>query len=146
MVYHVFIGTFRPKGANKNMVDHAIFSKDGPNLNNPAETKRPSVIPNKYRLKKRNAKGRPSFSKDIPNKGEVNRIAILLTSPLFGISLLKLGLPLAFLFLSLYLFGITLGLFVSAGLLRFGPSFENIAWSTMFLLAPFGRKVPIKTW
>jgi ABC-2 type transport system permease protein len=40
--------------------------------------------------------------------------------------------------LSLYLFGITLGLFVSAGLLRFGPSFENIAWSTMFLLAPFG--------
>ena len=64
--------------------------------------------------------------------------AILLTSPLFGISLLKLGPPLAFLFLSLYLFGITLGLFVSAGLLRFGPSFENIAWSTMFLLAPFG--------
>ena len=43
--------------------------------------------------------------------------AILLTSPIFGI---------------------TLGLFVSAGLLRFGPSFENIAWSTMFLLAPFG--------
>ena len=64
--------------------------------------------------------------------------AILLTSPLFGISLLDLGIPLAFLFLSLYVFGITLGLFVSAGLLRFGPSFENIAWSTMFLLAPFG--------
>jgi ABC-2 type transport system permease protein len=64
--------------------------------------------------------------------------AILLTSPLFGISLLDLGLPLAFLFLSLYIFGITLGLFVAAGLLRFGPSFENIAWSTMFLLAPFG--------
>jgi len=64
--------------------------------------------------------------------------AILLTSPLFGISILNLGLPLAFLFLSLYIFRITLGLFVSAGLLRFGPSFENIAWSTMFLLAPFG--------
>ena len=64
--------------------------------------------------------------------------AILLTSPLFGISLLDLGMPLAFLFLSLYIFGITLGLIVSAGLLRFGPSFENIAWSTMFLLAPFG--------
>ena len=64
--------------------------------------------------------------------------AILLTSPLFGISLFELGLPLAFLFLSLYTFGITLGLLVSAGLLRFGPSFENIAWSTMFLLAPFG--------
>ena len=65
----------QPKGANKNMVDQAIFSKDGPNLNNPAETNRPSVIPNKYRLKKRNAKGRPSFSKDIPNNGEVNSIA-----------------------------------------------------------------------
>ena len=64
--------------------------------------------------------------------------AILLTSPLFGISLLDLGLPLIVLFLSLYIFGITLGLFVSAGLLRFGPSFENIAWSTLFLLAPFG--------
>jgi len=38
----------------------------------------------------------------------------------------------------LYIFGITLGLLVSAGLLRFGPSFENISWSTLFLLAPFG--------
>ena len=64
--------------------------------------------------------------------------AILLTSPLFGISLLDLGVPLFFLFLSLYIFGITLGLLVSAGLLRFGPSFENISWSTLFLLAPFG--------
>jgi ABC-2 type transport system permease protein len=64
--------------------------------------------------------------------------AILLTSPLFGISILDLGIPLFFLFLSLYIFGITLGLMVSAGLLRFGPSFENISWSTLFLLAPFG--------
>ncbi len=64
--------------------------------------------------------------------------AILLTSPLFGISILELGSPLAFLFLSLYIFGITLGILVSAGLMRFGPSFENISWSTMFLLAPFG--------
>ena len=31
-----------------------------------------------------------------------------------------------------------MGILVSAGLLRFGPSFENIAWSTMFLIAPFG--------
>ena len=64
--------------------------------------------------------------------------AILLTSPLFGISILNLGVPLFFLFLSLYIFGITLGLFVSSGLLRFGPSFENIAWSSLFLLAPLG--------
>jgi ABC-2 type transport system permease protein len=64
--------------------------------------------------------------------------AILLTSPLFGISLFDLGMPLFFLFLSLYIFGITLGLFVSAGLLRFGPSFENIAWASLFFLAPLG--------
>tara|TARA_Y100000816_G_C25929119_1_gene484508 strand:- start:276 stop:836 length:561 start_codon:yes stop_codon:yes gene_type:complete len=64
--------------------------------------------------------------------------AILLTSPLFGISILNLGLPLFLLFFSLYIFGITLGLFVSSGLLRFGPSFENIAWSSLFLLAPLG--------
>ena len=31
-----------------------------------------------------------------------------------------------------------MGLFVSAGLIRFGPSFENIAWSSLFLLAPLG--------
>ena len=64
--------------------------------------------------------------------------AIILTSPLFGISILDLCIFLFFLFLSLYIFGITLGILVSSGLLRFGPSFENIAWSTMFLLAPFG--------
>jgi len=64
--------------------------------------------------------------------------AIILTSPLFGISILNLGIPLFFLFLSLYIFGITLGLFVSSGLIRFGPSFENIAWSSLFLLAPLG--------
>tara|TARA_B100001029_G_C14990905_1_gene411978 strand:- start:50 stop:841 length:792 start_codon:yes stop_codon:yes gene_type:complete len=64
--------------------------------------------------------------------------AILITTPLFGISILNLGIPLFFLFLSLYIFGITLGLFVSAGLLRYGPAFENIAWSSLFLLAPLG--------
>ena len=32
----------------------------------------------------------------------------------------------------------TLGLFVVSGLLRFGPSFENVAWSSLFLLAPLG--------
>ena len=64
--------------------------------------------------------------------------AIILTSPLFGVSILKLGFPLMLLFLSLYIFGITLGLLVSSGLLRYGPSFENIAWSSLFLLAPLG--------
>jgi len=64
--------------------------------------------------------------------------AIILMSPLFGVSLLKMGAPLFLLFLSLYLFGITLGLLVTSGLLRFGPAFENTAWSSLFLLAPLG--------
>ena len=64
-----------PNGASKNMVDHAIFSKDGPNLNNPAETNKPSVMPKIYKLKKRKARGIPKSNKEIPNKGEVNSIA-----------------------------------------------------------------------
>ena len=64
--------------------------------------------------------------------------AILLMNPFFGVSLLELGPPLFVLFLSLYLFGITLGLLVTSGLLRFGPAFENVAWSSLFILAPFG--------
>ena len=64
--------------------------------------------------------------------------AIILMSPLFGVSLLKMGPILFILFLSLYLFGTTLGLLVTSGLLRYGPSFENTAWSSLFLLAPLG--------
>ena len=64
-----------PKGASKNIVDHAIFSKDGPNLNNPAETNKPNVIPKIYKLKKRNAKGKPKSNKEIPNIGDVSNIA-----------------------------------------------------------------------
>ena len=43
----------QPNGANKNIVDQAIFSNEGPNLRSPADTKIPNVIPNIYRLKKR---------------------------------------------------------------------------------------------
>jgi len=64
--------------------------------------------------------------------------AIFLATPFFGVSIFNLGPSLILLFLSLYLFGITLGLLVSAGLLRYGPAFENIAWSSLFLLAPLG--------
>ena len=55
-----------------------------------------------------------------------------------GLSVFKLGLPLFFLLLALYLFGVSLGLLVTSGLLRFGPSFENIAWASLFFLAPLG--------
>ena len=40
--------------------------------------------------------------------------------------------------ISLYIFGVTLGLLVTSGLIRFGPSFENIAWASLFFLAPLG--------
>ena len=63
--------------------------------------------------------------------------AIILMGPLFGVSLFKWDL-LCFYFLSLYLFGTTLGLLVTSGLLRFGPAFENTAWSSLFILAPLG--------
>jgi len=64
--------------------------------------------------------------------------AILVAAPFFGVSLFDLGPPLFLLLLSLYCFGITLGLLVTSGLLRYGPAFENIAWSSLFLLAPLG--------
>jgi ABC-2 type transport system permease protein len=64
--------------------------------------------------------------------------ASLLAIPLFGVSILKIGTPLIFLLISLYVFGVSLGLLVTSGLIRFGPSFENIAWASLFFLAPLG--------
>ena len=64
--------------------------------------------------------------------------AALLAIPLFGVSIFKIGVPLIFLLISLYIFGVTLGLLVTSGLIRFGPSFENIAWASLFFLAPLG--------
>ena len=64
--------------------------------------------------------------------------AALLAIPFFGVSILKIGTPLIFLLITLYMFGVTLGLLVTSGLVRFGPSFENIAWASLFFLAPLG--------
>ena len=64
-----------PNGANKNIVDHAIFSKEGPNLSNPEDTRIPKVIPKIYKLKKRKNKLTPRSKREIPNKGEVIKIA-----------------------------------------------------------------------
>ena len=64
--------------------------------------------------------------------------AALLAIPFFGVSILKIGAPLIFLLVTLYIFGVTLGLLVTSGLVRFGPSFENIAWASLFFLAPLG--------
>ena len=64
--------------------------------------------------------------------------AALLAIPFFGVSIFKIGAPLFFLLITLYIFGVTLGLLVTSGLIRFGPSFENIAWASLFFLAPLG--------
>ena len=64
--------------------------------------------------------------------------AYLIAIPLFGVSIFAIGLPLIFLLITLYIFGVTLGLLVTSGLIRFGPSFENIAWASLFFLAPLG--------
>ena len=65
----------QPNGASKNIVDQAIFSNEGPNLNKPEETNIPKVIPNKYKLKKRKNKCIPRSNKDIPKSGDVSKIA-----------------------------------------------------------------------
>ena len=49
--------------------------------------------------------------------------AVFLAIPLFGVSIFKIGIPLIFLLITLYLFGITLGLLVTSGLVRFGFGF-----------------------
>ena len=64
--------------------------------------------------------------------------AALLAIPFFGVSIFKIGAPLIFLLTILYIFGVTLGLLVTSGLVRYGPSFENIAWASLFFLAPLG--------
>ena len=64
--------------------------------------------------------------------------ASLISIPLFDVSIFKIGLPLIFLLTTLYIFGIALGLLVTSGLIRYGPSFENIAWASLFFLAPLG--------
>ena len=64
--------------------------------------------------------------------------AALLAIPLFEVSIFKIGIPLILLLITLYIFGVTLGLLVTSGLVRFGPSFENIAWASLFFLAPLG--------
>ena len=65
----------QPKGANKKRDDHAIFSKDGPNLMSPAHTNKPRVIPKKYKLKNNKRRGKPNFKIETPNKGDVKIIA-----------------------------------------------------------------------
>ena len=64
-----------PSGAKKNKLAHAIFSNDGPNLIKPELTNRPSVIPKIYKLRNKKNNGIPNLRIEIPNRGDVNKIA-----------------------------------------------------------------------
>ena len=58
-----------PKGAKKNKLAHAMFSNEGPNLNNPDVTKSPSVTPKRYNGNNKNNSGTPSLKTETPKRG-----------------------------------------------------------------------------
>ncbi|MBK8174092.1 MAG: ABC transporter permease [Rhodospirillales bacterium] len=62
--------------------------------------------------------------------------AMVLALPLFGVSVFSLGLPLAAFFANLLLFGWSIGLIVSALVLRLGLGAESLAWVAVFAIAP----------
>ena len=65
----------QPKGAKKNKLAQAMFSKDGPNLNKPEVTNNPNVTPKMYKLIKRNINGAPILNIETPNNGIAKRDA-----------------------------------------------------------------------
>jgi ABC-2 type transport system permease protein len=60
-----------------------------------------------------------------------------LATMVFHLQFLALGAPLAAFLVVLFLFGITLGIFGSAIVLRYGPASEWLLWPLPALLAPF---------
>ena len=64
-----------PKGAKKNKLAQAIFSKEGPNLNKPDVTSSPKVTPKIYRLINKNNKGTPNLKIETPKRGIANKAA-----------------------------------------------------------------------
>ena len=64
-----------PRGAKRKSDDHATFSNAGPYLRRPETTKRPSVIPNAYKLNKRSINAGPKSNKETPKKGLAKSIA-----------------------------------------------------------------------
>lgn len=73
-------------------------------------------------------------------------VMLLLATLGFGLNFLAYGLPLLPCLLILFLFGIALGVFASALVLRLGPASEWIIWPIPSLLAPFaGVFYPLST-
>jgi ABC-2 type transport system permease protein len=63
--------------------------------------------------------------------------AVLIANYFFEFHLFELGLYLIFFFFNLILVGWTIGFFVSGLVLRYGHSFEELAWAIIFILLPF---------
>jgi ABC-2 type transport system permease protein len=62
---------------------------------------------------------------------------LLLATGVFHLQFFALGLPLAAFLMVLFVFGITLGIFASGIVLRFGPASEWLLWPLPALLSPF---------
>jgi ABC-2 type transport system permease protein len=62
---------------------------------------------------------------------------VVLAATVFGLSFFVYGLLLVPFLLNLFLFGIALGIFASALVLRFGPASEWIVWPLPAFLSPF---------
>jgi len=73
-------------------------------------------------------------------------LMLILATSLFGLPLFSLGLLLIPYLLALFLFGIALGIFASALVLRLGPASEWMVWPIPALLSPFaGVFYPLST-
>ncbi len=73
-------------------------------------------------------------------------VMLLLAAGFFGLSFLSYGIALAGFLLALFLFGIALGVFASAAVLRLGPAAEWFIWPIPALLSPFvGVFYPLST-
>ena len=71
---------------------------------------------------------------------------LVLATLVFGLSFFSYGLALVPFLLILFLFGITLGIFGSAVVLRFGPASEWFVWPIPALVSPFaGVFYPLST-
>lgn len=73
-------------------------------------------------------------------------VMLVLATTVFGLSYLAFGSWLAFFLLALFLFGIALGIFACALVLRLGPAAEWFVWPIPAILSPFaGVFYPIAT-
>jgi ABC-2 type transport system permease protein len=64
-------------------------------------------------------------------------VVVMFAGVLFGYDIFTIGLALLPFLLILFLFGVALGIFAAAIILRFGPSAEWLAWPIPFFIQPF---------